>query len=209
MHKFMSLTGLLLFTLSVSAFAATSAKTFIPKGWHEIANAAGDLNGDGQPDIAMALASDQEETATMDSAEVPRLLVILFKTSDGYTLATKTDQVLLCKTCGGVFGDPFESINVSHGTLVIVHYGGSRERWRFTYRFRYQNGDFFLIGKTIENSDIMNPLTGDSTDTNLITGDRIKTVTTRGGKSTTSSTRVARKPLVSISSPNIAKILSE
>lgn len=185
---------------------AATAQSFIPKGWHELSKAEGDLNHDSLPDIVLILANDREDKATRD-AQVPRQLVVLFKTNDGYTLITRNDNVVYCKTCGGVMGDPFQGLKIERGSIVLEYYGGSRERWGMTHRLRYQNGDFYLIGRTVMTEDTLNPGSS-TTDTNFVTGDQIKTITTADGKTTTQKTRLKRWPLVSISSPEITDALA-
>ena len=46
-------------------------------------------------------------------------------------------------------GDPFEGISIERNCIVINHFGGSRQKWNYTHRFRYQSGDFQLIGATV------------------------------------------------------------
>lgn len=121
---------------------------FIPKGFDTLATTSGDLNKDGLADLALVLRSIAEDSVVGD-AEVPdRILLILFKEADGYRLAGRSDKAIMCKQCGGIFGDPFAGITIAKGVLVIDHYGGSNWRWSYTHRFRYQQGDFYLIGQT-------------------------------------------------------------
>ncbi len=49
---------------------------------------------------------------------------------------------------GDMMGDPFEGIAIESGILKIHHFGGSSWKWRETHKYRFQNGDFFLIGRT-------------------------------------------------------------
>jgi hypothetical protein len=55
---------------------------------------------------------------------------------------------VLCRQCGGVFGDPFESLDINRGVLVLNHYAGSNWRWGITDRFLWRNGAFQHVGKT-------------------------------------------------------------
>lgn len=187
--------------------SAKTPKAFIPKGWHVLAKAEGDLNNDKVPDMVLILANDQEDKSTLDN-QVPRLFLVLFKTEDGYTLAASSDKVVFCKTCGGMMGDPFQGIKIDRGTVVLDYYGGSRDRWSMTHRFRYQNSDFYLIGQTTTTDDILNLPVSKSVDTNLLTGDQIKTTTDASGKTSVQKARVPRRALVSISSPEIADALA-
>ena len=89
----------------------------------------------------------------------------------------KSEKAILCKDCGGIFGDPFAGIEINKNVLSINHYGGSNWRWGYTHRFRYQENDFFLIGQTsnsywsVENCDKLNDFAGTKyEDINFITG---------------------------------------
>jgi hypothetical protein len=144
--------------------------------------ARGDLNKDGIEDIAMVLGPKWEQDdnwreKAANSNAAPRLLIILFGTSSGYTQAAKSDKAILCKDCGGIFGDPFAAIGISKNVLQIDHYGGSNWRWSYTHKFRYQDKEFFLIGQTtnwywdVKNCDKLNDFAGtEYEDTNFITG---------------------------------------
>ena len=46
-------------------------------------------------------------------------------------------------------GDPFDGISIEKNCIVINHFGGSRQKWNYTHRYRYQNGDFQLIGANV------------------------------------------------------------
>lgn len=129
----------------------------------------------------------------------PRLLLILFATkAGGYALAASSEKAVLCKTCGGVFGDPLAKLGIERGALVIEHYGGSSERWGYTHRWRYQDGDFLLIGLTTRSDDTR---TGASEvkDENLVTGVRVVDRTDADRKSTKTRERMPTKPLQKLS----------
>jgi hypothetical protein len=154
---------------------------FIPAGYDTIGTASGDLNKDKKNDYVLVLKSSKEETFDPSKDEVdsipPRVLLILFKNDNGYTLAGKTDKLVLCKDCGGVFGDPFAGVQIVNGILVVDHYGGSAWRWSYTHKFRYQKNDFYLIGETshsywnVKNCEKLDDFAGTTyKDVNLVTG---------------------------------------
>lgn len=167
---------------------------FIPEGYDIISTATGDLNKDKVDDYVLVLKSKLEnqyenpEVDTMIKVEEnaaalvaelsARLLLVLFKNASGYSLAAKSGSAILCKECGGIFGDPFESVMIERGVLSIHHYGGSAWRWSYTHKFRWQQNDFYLIGRTsysfwnVSHCEKLDDFAGtDYKDENLITGD--------------------------------------
>jgi hypothetical protein len=164
----------------------TAIEAFIPEGYDTIATVTGDLNKDKLEDCVMVLKSKKEDVARVIADEnapdtVPsipnRLLIVLFKNTSGYTLAAKSESAILCKECGGIFGDPFDAVMIEKGILVIHHYGGSAWRWSNTHKFRWQQNDFYLIGRTthsywnVSNCEKLDDFAGtDYKDENLVTG---------------------------------------
>lgn len=166
--------------LSKIPASGSTLQAFIPAGYDTIETVEGDLNKDNVIDYAMALASVKEENynPAEDTTELPaRILVVVFGQKQGYKLAAKTDKAIMCKQCGGVFGDPFSGLSITKGILIIDHYGGSAWRWSHTHKFRYQQNDFYLIGETdhsywsINHCEELGDFAGTSyKDVNLITG---------------------------------------
>jgi hypothetical protein len=136
--------------LSKIPASGASYSAFVPSGYDTLAIARGDLNNDKLEDLALVLRSVKEVEKDADpNVEPPgRILVILFKSPEGYKTAAKSDSVILCAGCGGIFGDPFADISINRNVITINHYGGSAWRWELTHRFRYQQNDFYLIGET-------------------------------------------------------------
>ncbi|MGB4774396.1 MAG: hypothetical protein WBP45_04435 [Daejeonella sp.] len=122
-------------------------KAFIPKGFDTLTTYNVDLNKDRQQDKVLVLY-DKKENDKDNFDEIDRKLIILFKEGNIWRKVAETDNAVLCKKCGGVFGDPFEGISIENNSLIIMHYGGSSWRWAYTHRFRYQNNNFYLIGQT-------------------------------------------------------------
>jgi hypothetical protein len=150
---------------------------FVPAGWTLIKNADGDLNKDGLSDVAGVL---ERKTEIPDPAGdgPPRILFVAFqKPGGGYRLSVQANRAILRSGEGGAFGDPFELVKVERGSLHVSFYGGSSERWSYTYQFRFQNGAWFLIGVTTQTSRTDGSDEGTYEDFNLLTG-RMRTVTT-------------------------------
>jgi len=136
-------------------------QNYIPKGWVLDTALKGDLNKDRQADAVLVLRNTQpsnfrkNEGLGMDLLDLnPRRLLILFKTSTGYTKELSTDVFLPSvndeeSTC---LEDPFSEggIEISKGLLKIrLHYWLSCGSWYVTdydYTFRYQNKKFEMIG---------------------------------------------------------------
>ena len=170
--------------------AAGPAKidAFVPKGWHILDQVNGDLNKDGLPDAVVVVEQNSTRTATekeMSGPEgLPRVLFVLFQTSDKkYQKAAQSNTICLMSDQGGVMGDPYQAPEIAKGVLVVRMQGGSREMWHLTYRFRFQNGDFFLIGAT---NDAVDRGTGKSQtyDLNLSTKSLESYATNMNGKRT-------------------------
>jgi hypothetical protein len=138
--------------------AGHSLGDFIPAGWKMIGSAAGDLNGDARSDAAIVIESNDSAmevrefdvpNATPDRMK-PRILIILFRDSsaDRYRLAAQNNTFILRSSEGNNF-DPFVDeggITIAGRVLNIRFYGGGWDRFAVTYRFRYQDGEFTLIG---------------------------------------------------------------
>ena len=139
-------------TKSPEVNGTKTVEEFIPKDYHEIVRAEGDLNKDGLNDIAIVVEEKNKTANGSECYDCRRSLLILFKTKDGgYELSIKSDKAIRLASEGGVFGDPLDSIQVDNGSLLISFYGGSSWRWSYSYRFRYQDNGWFLIGATEHN----------------------------------------------------------
>lgn len=123
---------------------------FIPAGYEILKAFSGDLNKDSIADLVLVLKDKREniDTTYIDYTDIDRILIILFKTPDGYKLMAKTNKLILCKSCGGFSYDPFDEggITIENRVLTIYHHGGGVHKWDMERKFRYQNGDFYLIG---------------------------------------------------------------
>ncbi|MFD1177870.1 hypothetical protein ACFQ3W_16390 [Paenibacillus puldeungensis] len=189
---------------------AKQLTSLIPAGWHILEDtdrkpikAEGDLNKDGIKDIATII----EKNKKGDEAP-PRDLLIAFGNKDKtLTLSIIAKNVVLKADEGGVWGDPFDSLVIDRGSVVLSDYGGSNWRWYNKYRFRYQNKDWYLIGLTTGtyftgNATMEN---ADENDYNLLTGDYIQRRTDDKGKVKVTKENRGKRKLVKLSKFDLNK----
>jgi hypothetical protein len=110
-----------------------------PKDADTLAWAAGDLNGDGMTDYAVALQYPQNNPG--ESGADREVVIIVGKRGGGYAIAARSKKAIYCSNCGGVFGDPFAGISVQKKSFTISHYGGSSWRWSNAFTFGYSKRD--------------------------------------------------------------------
>lgn len=126
--------------------------SFLPRGWHLLKSAIGDLNGDKLTDVAAVFESNIDAEGNKDDSmgrENPRILCILFRQkAGGYWLSAQGNDVIKTADEGGAFGDPFDKIAIKQGVLILHFYGGSNWRFDFTTKFRFQRNKWYLIGIT-------------------------------------------------------------
>ena len=151
---------------------------FIPEGWHVLDSTFGDLNKDNIPDCAFVIESDsimKEVDEGFEEDRRPRILAVLFRQKNGsYVLSVQANRVVL-RSNEGVYFDPWAGMEVNRESLLLHYYAGGWWRWSGRYRFRFQNGRWYLIGATYlsyhSGSGEMK-----SYDYNLLTGDMETTV---------------------------------
>ena len=145
--------------------------SFVPEGWEETSLIKADLNGDQREDVAMVITWTGPLPDNTQFEWIRHVLVLALRHDDGsLERSAVSDRAVLDNTEGGVLGDPFQELRIERGAVVIEHYGGSRNRWGITTRFRYQNGRWMLIGRTDEETDNTYPDFLDKVDHNLSTG---------------------------------------
>ena len=134
MTRFILLVFGLFSFITYSAAQSQPLASSIPAGFSILDSASGDINKDGKKDLLIILKNDLEE----NSGDTARPLLILLGAEKGlYDLAGRNDSVVLCKSCGGVFGDPYAGMTVKNNFFSIEHYGGSNWRWSRIITFRY------------------------------------------------------------------------
>jgi hypothetical protein len=138
---------------------------FIPQGWITMADARGDLNGDGQEDVAIVIADTNENNYLPNTAlgpttlnTNPRSLLIFFNEKGTYRLVAKNEALIEPANNVEVpcLDDPFIEINfiIQNGVLTIPHHYfyscGTYSVTNKTYKIKYINNAFVLIGYDVE-----------------------------------------------------------
>ena len=126
---------------------STDLSVNLPAGLKLVGNAQGDLNKDGQEEQVLVV---EPLSADDPAAEAPPRRLQVYHQVDGqWELWQEIPGGVLPSDAGGMLGDPFQGVDVERGALVVHHFGGSRIRWNYTHRFRWQNEQWQLIGATI------------------------------------------------------------
>lgn len=128
---------------------------FVPVGWTILDSAWGDLNKDGAGDAAIIIQHKDSVVIVNGPGDTvltqPRVLLILFKNplDNSLELAEQSNSFIL-KHDNTAMDDPYQDMSINGGVLEIkfqLFYNmGS---WYITsagYKFRYQQGQFVLIG---------------------------------------------------------------
>lgn len=131
-----------------------------------VSKATGDLNKDGIDDLVTVMQDTVQNNA-------PYRLQVSFGTEDGvYKPMVSSDKLIDPQYPDGRdgyrTGDGFDSVEIKRGILLV---NTSLLRGFITQKFRYQNGNFELIGYTSSSSDGIGRIY--SEDFNLSTGDRL------------------------------------
>lgn len=120
-------------------------KPFIPAGYEMLDFVTGHLDNDNSNDAILVLKIAGEDSIT--DSEPKRPLLLLTRNKDGkLSIAKRNDHVVMCRQCGGVFGDPYEKTEIFNNGFSISFYGGSSWRWGYDYQFIYdaQINDWML-----------------------------------------------------------------
>jgi hypothetical protein len=128
---------------------------FVPVGWMILDSACGDLNKDGIKDAAVVI-QHRDSVSFVNSLKdtvltQPRILLILFKNTSGnnFTLIEQSNSFIL-KHDNAAMDDPYQQLAVNNGILEVkfhlIYNMGSWYVINATYKFRYQQGQFVLIG---------------------------------------------------------------
>ena len=107
----------------------------LPANLTIIEKAIGDLNNDDKKDYLVVLEDRKNEDVSR------KLMVFTSNANDQYDLTGQSDKIILCKNCGGVFGDPHEGILIKNKKIVVMNYGGSNYRWSNNYTFSWSRID--------------------------------------------------------------------
>lgn len=119
---------------------------FIPDDHLVLDYEYGDLNKDDLKKDVILISHSKEEQKD-DFYEGKRNLYILTRTAEG-KLEKKgmNENIVLCRGCGGVFGDPYSGTSIKNGYFSAEHMGGSNWRWTRIITFKYDANkkDWFL-----------------------------------------------------------------
>ena len=177
---------------------------FIPRNYVILDDPKPDMNGDGIEDALLVL---DDTTITSEDDSLSRIIVILFKTAEGFETSAVALHAIDCKHCGGVGGDPFQGVRYEskRKSIFISHWGGSRWAWASEYQFRYQEGGWYLIGSELADYDKLglceklSDNIGSTTSTNYLTGDVVEKVIDEKCKLTYNKKKEPKRPLQKLS----------
>ncbi len=163
--------------VGASAFAqpkgkfAQSPTDFIPPQYVVLEKVQGDLNKDGQPDDVFLVKGTDKSNFVQDPYRGKldrnrRGIVIVFSHPEGYELVLANYRCFSSENeDGGVYFAPELDVSVVKETIRVHYAHGRYGDW--SYKFRYQNADFELIG--YDSSQNRGPVVERETSINLST----------------------------------------
>lgn len=134
-----------------------------------LAESYGDLDGDGLPEKVVVLDSGMTGDSGLGSGR--DLLIYKMNRHEIWHLWHTSRGPVLDSHTGGGADESFSSITINRGTIIIKHSGGSRGKWSYTNRYRYQDNDWYLIGLTVYQGVMCDEFM--KFDYNLLTGQAI------------------------------------
>lgn len=108
-----------------------AASKHLPDNGEILTSVKADLDGDNRVDFLVAFEYLNDE----------RELIIVTNPDGKYRIAARSKRVILCKECGGVYGDPFVRIRADKKKFGIDHFGGSNLKWSNSSEFGYSRRD--------------------------------------------------------------------
>lgn len=182
-----------------------SASDIVPVGWESIFK-TGDLNNDGIADLALiATPCNSDKMKTRDDGYVynfnqPVLAIYWGDQNGGFNLFKQYDNVIPARPDEFMDITPSLEIDNKGNLRIILEFFASAGSWTqptTTHVFRFQNGDFYLIGKDVTE---LERTTGKTvvTSENYLTHRRIVTTERPRRKPTTKKTRLSKNPLKQI-----------
>ena len=138
----------------------TSVDDIVPQGWSHY-EVTGDLNKDGQPDLAvMATPNFKERIVTRDDGYERNcnqpVFAVYFATADGKLKQWKQyGEVLPADDIDNEFCSWNVNLDITERSVLNISVqpecsAGSYFTNIDRYSYRFQNGDFYLIGKDVE-----------------------------------------------------------
>ena len=116
----------------------------IPVSYSVLDTVSGDLDHDSINELVVAYNMGPENPVE----GVSRELIIYKLENNKWIEWKKSGNALYGSRDGGMMGDPYEQMEIKDGILLISQNGGSSWKWGFTDKYRFQEGDFYLIGYT-------------------------------------------------------------
>lgn len=117
-------------------------RQFVASGESVLAFQSADLNGDGLGDLVFIVEPAGAANGDPAAGDGGRTLKIALRAPDGALKVVKESRrAVLCRSCGGMLGDPFMGLTASSRTFSVDHHGGSSWRWSSTYKFNYSRRD--------------------------------------------------------------------
>jgi hypothetical protein len=110
---------------------------FVPAGFRVLDFVTADLDaGGGQDAVLILRRTDEDDVA---NGEARRALLVLLRQPDGrLTQARRTERLVYCRACGGMLGDPYQSLTAGRGRFTLSFAGGtSSSHWAVEYTFAY------------------------------------------------------------------------
>lgn len=104
----------------------------VPVGASLVKGDYGDADGDGNADILIVV-----ERGAGDGSNARGILIFRRESNGSISAAVDSPAAIPCRNCGGMMGDPLQSVSMDGGSVSLRLEGGSRELWSSDYRFDY------------------------------------------------------------------------
>lgn len=141
-----------LIVLAVSGLSAQKLKNFsVPKGYTQIAEAKGDLDKDGKDETVLVFNTNIKASYEQNpegTSDYKRVFYILKNENIGLKVWKENSDIIFSSGFGFYPSDNTLEVSIKNNSLQIgqTFFTNSRHTQKYKHTFRFQNGDFYLIG---------------------------------------------------------------